>query len=109
MKIQSSGGTASKFGIKADFIRRSAASMTAKDVVEAAKKAGIKVTVNHVYNVRANAKKRRGVAGAKPGPKPRAADHAPGLEAQLRGLIAQIGLQRARQVFTEVQSRFTGS
>lgn len=46
-----------KFGAKADFVRKQPASMSAKEVVEAAKKAGLTMTENHVYNVRSAAKK----------------------------------------------------
>jgi hypothetical protein len=116
---------ASKPRTKADFIRSQPASTTAKDVVDAAKKAGIKVTVNHVYNVRAAAKKQRGNGSAragraangatfarlKPGPKPGARSAAAGadLEGQLRRAIAQIGLQRAREIFDRVESIFADS
>ncbi len=114
-----------KFGAKADFIRSQPASMSAKDVVEAARKAGLKVTVNHVYNIRA-AEKKEGPHGAPRSvaapstnaPSPSRRGHKPAssamtastaLEAQLRRAIAEVGLQRAREIFDSVESVFVGS
>jgi hypothetical protein len=115
-----------KFGAKADFIRSQPASMSAKDVVEAARKAGLKVTVNHVYNIRAAEKKEgshggpRSVAAAstsapaasRRGRKPASASAlsaSTAVEAQLRRAIAEVGLQRAREIFDSVESVFVGS
>jgi hypothetical protein len=121
---KSSSKNSGKFGAKADFIRSQPASMSAKDVVDAAKKVGLKVTVNHVYNIRAAGKKegafapprsvpapsanlstasRRGRKPALPVPTVTAA-----LEAQLRRAIAEVGLQRAREIFNSVESVFVG-
>jgi hypothetical protein len=119
---KTSNKNSGKFGAKADFIRSQPASMSAKDVVEAARKAGLKVTVNHVYNIRAAEKKDgshpapRSVAapststpsrrGRKPGSSAMTASTA--LEAQLRRAIAEVGLQRAREIFDSVESVFVG-
>lgn len=51
------GAGKAKFGAKADFVRAQPASMSAKEVVEAAKKAGLTMSENHVYSVRSSAKK----------------------------------------------------
>lgn len=114
-----------KFGAKAEYIRSQPESMSAKEVVEAAKKVGLKVTVNHVYNIRAAAKKEGAFApprsvpassmnqpaasrrGRKPASSTLTANTA--LEAQLRRAIAEVGLQRAREIFESVESVFVGS
>ncbi len=114
-----------KFGAKAEFIRSQPASMSAKEVVEAAKKVGLKVTVNHVYNIRAAGKKEGGFAPPRSAAAP-SASHSTGsrrgrgpgsasggaasaaLEAQLRRAIAEVGLQRAREIFDSVESVFVG-
>lgn len=111
-----------RFGAKADFIRNQPVSLSAKEVVEAAKKAGLKVTVNHVYNIRAAGKRQedsvspRSVAAPsshalsasrrsrRTGPVSTGASAA--LEVQLRRAIAEVGLQRAREIFDSVESVF---
>lgn len=103
-----------KFGAKADFVRAQPASMSAKEVVEAAKKAGLVMTENHVYNVRSAAKKAgpskrsnvtpRKAATGKAGATPKSG----GLEAQLRSAIAELGLARARAIFADVEKAFAG-
>jgi hypothetical protein len=117
-----SNKNSSKFGAKAEYIRSQPASMSAKEVVEAAKKVGLKVTVNHVYNIRAAAKKEgafgppRSVpapstnqpAGSRRGRGPASAPASAALEAQLRRAIAEVGLQRAREIFDSVESVFVG-
>lgn len=122
---KSSNKNSGKFGAKADFIRNQPASMSAKDVVEAARKVGLKVTVNHVYNIRAANKKEGGFAPPRSVPAPSTnqatasrrgrgpASTAGGpasaaLEAQLRRAIAEVGLQRAREIFDSVESVFVG-
>jgi len=104
------------FGAKADFIRNQPSSMSAKDIVDAAAKQGIRISVNHVYNLRAAAKKQPGSgksgAGSTKSARGRAATGlatvAPGLEAQLRSAIAQVGLRRAREIFDSVEKAFRG-
>jgi hypothetical protein len=121
---KTSNKNSGKFGAKADFIRSQPASMSAKDVVEAAKKVGLKVTVNHVYNIRAAEKKDSGYAMPRsvaapstnsPSPSRRgrkpmahAMSASTALEAQLRRAIAEVGLQRAREIFDSVESVFVG-
>jgi hypothetical protein len=104
-----------KFGAKADFVRAQPASMSAKEVVEAAKKAGLVMTENHVYNVRSAAKKAGSKKAANGTPKtaattkPASTPKSGGLEAQLRSAIASIGLVRAREILTSVELAFQGS
>jgi hypothetical protein len=106
-----------KFGAKAEFIRDQPESMSAKEIVEAAAKQGIKISVNHVYNLRtAAAKKGEGGKGsgfaapAKRGVgRPRAnAAGGTDVERQLRAAIAEVGLQRAREIFEAVAVAFRG-
>ena len=102
-----------KFGAKADFIRNQPQSMSANEVVESAKKVGLKVTVNHVYNIRAVGKKEGdfapplstaapGTSSATPSRRGRKSASAVSnvsfaLEAQLRRAVAEVGLHRARE------------
>jgi hypothetical protein len=104
-----------KFGAKAEFVRAQPASMSAKEVVEAARAKGILMTENHVYSVRSAGKK----AGAKKtanGTSKKAATakgaatpKSGGLEAQLRSAIAELGLARARAIFSDVEKAFAGA
>lgn len=106
-----------KFGAKADFIRSQPESMSAKEIVEAAAKQGIKISVNHVYNLRTAAAKKgdtgKGAAMLAPkrgvGRPPRAAaGGGTDVERQLRAAIAEVGLQRAREIFEAVAVAFRG-
>ena len=120
---KTSNKNSGKFGAKADFIRSQPASMSAKDVVDAARKAGLKVTVNHVYNIRAAEKKDSPHAAPRSAAAPSTNSPSPSrrgrkaaqpisastaLEAQLRRAIAEVGLQRAREIFDSVESVFVG-
>ncbi len=103
-----------KFGAKADFIRSQPESMSAKDIVDAAAKQGIKISVNHVYNLRTAAAKKAdspkgvGLLTPKRGVgRPRTTGGAD-VERQLRAAIAEIGLQRAREIFDAVAVAFRG-
>lgn len=105
---------AGKFGAKADFIRSQPESMSAKDVVDAAAKQGIKISVNHVYNLRTAAAKKTGdVKGSgllvpKRGVGRPRASAGGDVERQLRAAIAEVGLQRAREIFDAVAIAFRG-
>jgi len=88
-----------RFGEKADFIRSQPDSMSAKHIVEAAAKQGLKISVNHVYNLRMGAAARR-TEGA------RLFAHGRLLERQIRDSIAELGLQRAREIFEEIAECF---
>jgi hypothetical protein len=103
-----------KFGAKADFIRSQPESMSAKEIVDAAAKQGIKISVNHVYNLRTAAAKKEeapratGLLTPKRGVgRPRASGGSD-VERQLRAAIAEVGLQRAREIFDAVAVAFRG-
>ncbi len=88
------------------------ADASAKDVVAAAAKKGIKITPAYVYVIRS---KTDAPKAAKPGRKAkggrRAAARGAGTgsaEAQLRQAIAEIGLAKAREIFAEVEAAFAG-
>lgn len=106
--------TSGKFGAKADFIRSQPESMSAKEIVDAAAKQGIKISVNHVYNLRTSAAKKsdgptNSIAAPKRGPgRPRATSGGGNVEHQLRAAIAEVGLQRAREIFDAVTQAFRG-
>ncbi|HEY3234726.1 MAG TPA: hypothetical protein VGJ84_08410 [Polyangiaceae bacterium] len=92
---------------KSQFVRDLPPKLSAKEVVQAAAKRGMKLNEKYVYNVRSAAKmkgKRRGRSVAR---SPRAAG-GDRLELQLRQTIAQVGLQRARAIFQAVESAFLG-
>lgn len=109
-----------KFGAKADFIRSKPATMPARQVVDEAAKEGMKLTINHVYAVRSQAKSavtRRGPGRPRKGsalaPAPARGGARGGrpqgdLEEQLRRAIAELGLSRARHVFDQVEAAFSG-
>jgi hypothetical protein len=100
-----------EFGAKTAFIKAQPVSMTAKEVVAAAKAQGITLSENLVYAARASTKKKstgakkakgassKGTSKAKPGPKPKAKASKGGgskvsgsLESTLRNAIAELGL-----------------
>lgn len=93
------------FGSKSGFVRGLPKDMPAKEVVSKAKAEGMTLSVAQVYNIRSTAKlkKRAGVTKRAPVAAPRAAG---GAEAQLRKLIAEVGLSRAREVMAEVSAAF---
>ena len=105
---------ASKFGAKAEFVRSTPRTMSAKDVVEAAKKKGIALTENYVYTVRSGSgasKTSKGKAGPKPGRKGKAASASLEMspaEAQLRSAIADLGLVRASEILEGVKATIKG-
>ena len=88
--------------------------MPAKDVVEAAAKQGLKISVNHVYNLRTAAAKKEGDTKGSGLLTPKRGVGRPRLtggsdvERQLRSAIAEIGLQRAREIFDAVAIAFRG-
>lgn len=84
---------------------RSMPGAPAKDIVAAAAQKGVELTERYVYAIRSNDKTRRSKGGpAQPGR--RSARRSGDLEAQLRQIIAEIGLTQARQVLSEVESAF---
>ena len=122
-----SSTTNTQFGAKAAFIRSMPSSMPAKEVVAEAAKQGLKITEGHVYNLRSSGSKKPkngsttitvtngGITSSKRGPgRPRksgtefSTGGTTSQETQLRRAIAELGLTRARAVFAEVESAFSG-
>jgi hypothetical protein len=103
-----------RFGAKADFIRSQPESMSAKEIVEAAAKQEIKISVNHVYNLRAaaaNKVDRRPSETADPARKRRVGGLPSKLteedvEQRLRMAIAELGLRRAREILDTIETVF---
>lgn len=97
------------FGAKAAFVRANP-SLSAQDIVLAAKKQGLPLTVGHVYNIRAEERRRRD-AGALPPPNPAtsagAGANGVGIENQLRALVLRMGLDRAEHVFAGLKASLT--
>lgn len=85
---------------KTEFVLSIPASTRAAEVVELAKKRGIKLTARHVYVIRSIAKKKAG-AGGRRGARGRGT-----AEAELRSAIAELGLARAREVLAQVERAF---
>lgn len=92
-------------GSKAAFVRANPTA-SAREIVELGAKQGISLTVGHVYNIRAEDKRKRGQAasGQSPAAASQSAREASQLEAQLRTLVIRIGLDRAERVFSELKS-----
>lgn len=91
--------------------------MPAAEVVEAAKKKGIKISTNLVYNIRSTSKSSGTPKGkGKPGPKPgsrrarggRRTLGGGGAEVQLRNAIAALGLVKSREILAAVEAAFAG-
>ena len=103
-----------RFEQRADFIRAQPESMSAREIAEAAAKAGLKISVNHVYNLRAAAAKKAdpglsgvvGLSTRRRVGRPSSAAIVEDVEQRLRLAIAEIGLQRARQIFETIEAAF---
>ncbi len=96
-----------KFGAKAAFVRAHP-DASAKDVVALAAKAGLRLTVNHVYNIRSTSgiSRRKGKASAPVAPnKGRSAKISPSAEAQFRRLVLEIGVTRARKLLHDIEGK----
>lgn len=107
---------------KAAFVRSMPLTMPVKDVVAAAKKQGMKLSDNYVYNVRTEIKKKSGPAKAKqvkqtpkPATKPNVAIKKPAVatgtmtpEMMLVRLALDIGLQRAKDLLVAVDGKIAG-
>ncbi len=112
----------SPFGAKAEFVRSMPPGMPAAQIVEEAKKQGLTLTPGHIYNIRAAEKRKAAkvadgsestvVAAPRRGrPAASAASGNNGsakLEAELRRIIAELGLARARAVMSSVEDAFSG-
>jgi hypothetical protein len=84
---------------KSAFVREQPADLPAKEVVKAAKVAGMKLTEGFAYNIRSAAKKKAGVAPARVG---RRKAGPTGDEAAFRAL--GLGTGRARALIDEVEA-----
>lgn len=99
------------FGSKTKFILSFPGDTPAKEIVEKAQENGVEFSEKYVYVVRSNAKvaaQKRAARGAGPVLVRGGTTSAAGLEAQLRRIIAELGLARARQVFSDVEAAFDG-
>jgi len=94
---------AKKDASKAEFVRGLPANLPAKDVVEKAKEAGLKLTTAYVYVIRSQARTggSKKAAGAK-GHAPRASK---GAEAQLLAAASEIGLSRSIAILQHEKER----
>jgi hypothetical protein len=89
---------------KTAFIRGFASDLPASKVVEEAKRAGVKISKEYVYRVRALAKPNSsGHAGIGRGRRSR--ESAPGSEQRLTSLALEIGLLRASALLEHVRAR----
>ncbi len=83
---------------KVEFVRGLPASMTANEVSQKAKEAGLRITPGYVYEIRSSAK-RRAAAARKP------AVAAPAsLDARFRQIVLDLGIARARALLVEVET-----
>lgn len=111
----------SPFGAKAEFVRSMPPGMPAAQIVEEAKKQGLTLTPGHIYNIRAAEKRKAaksseggGEAVAQAPRRGRPASSGSGvggstkLEAELRRIIAELGLARSRAVMSSVEDAFSG-
>jgi hypothetical protein len=94
-----------RVGSKAAFVRANPTA-SAREIVELGEKQGMSLTVGHVYNIRAEDKKRGQQSPDAASTASPAAVGKPStqLEAQLRTLVIRLGLDRAEQVFAELKS-----
>jgi hypothetical protein len=99
-------------GSKAAFVRANPGA-TAREIVELGEQQGMSLTVGHVYNIRAEDKKKRDQGSSEASTldgstsntsSSLSAKAPPQLEAQLRTLVIRIGLDRAEQVFEQLKS-----
>ena len=93
---------------KSQFVREQPTTMTARQVVEKGKAAGIELSEKYVYNIRAkaNARKRDGRPG-RPGRPPaaaRAAASSGSAEARFVDLALELGLSKAEGLLARLRS-----
>ena len=89
-------------GTKASFVRNLPADMSAKDVVDKAKEAGLKLTPAYVYVIRSQA--RGGGKKRKNGASPRASKDA---QARLIAAASELGISRSIEVLAAEKARLT--
>ena len=89
-----------KDATKADFVRALPATMPAKEVVDKAKEAGLKLTTAYVYVIRSQA--RTGGAKRDPEAAPRVSKDA---ESRLVAIASELGLTRSIAILTREKER----
>jgi hypothetical protein len=86
------------------WIREQPADLTAREVVEKAAKAGIKLTDTQVYTARSTAKKAKGKPGPKPGAKAASkASNGASDELLFKRLVLSIGLPKAEGYLSDLK------
>lgn len=83
---------------KASFVRSLPRTLTAKEVVQRAKAAGMSLSTAYVYVLRSKAAGGSKPKGLKPGPKPKG-----GLEHQFVNLVLDVGIARASELLGRVR------
>lgn len=100
-----------KRGTVSDFIRRQGDAPPA-EIVKRGAASGLKFSVATVYSVRSHDARRAKKLTHAAKPRTQTAGvsivHSPNLEGQLRRAIAELGLQRSREVFQRVEASFAG-
>jgi hypothetical protein len=101
-------------GEKTRFVLSQPPGTRARDVVEAAKGAGIDISEKYVYIVRSNAKRKaRKRRGRPPGRPPRAAseagDKGDSQEIKFRRMLVELGLVKAEQLLAETKSKLVAA
>ena len=84
---------------KASFVRSLPRTLTAKEVVQRAKAAGMRLSTAYVYVLRSKAAGGSRPNGLKRGPKPKG-----GLEHQFVNLVLEVGIARASELLARVRS-----
>ena len=112
-KLKSAPKKKGGHGSASDFVRSRPASMSAKEVVAAGAKKGLKFSEGLVYQTRAYDKKRRGSSKGKPGPKPKdfkfqvfPGGGGDGSVAALKQAALAVGFPRALTVVAELAKKF---
>jgi hypothetical protein len=96
-------------GAKAAFVRANP-KMAPAELVKQGKKQGLSLTVGHIYNIRATDKaKKKTTPPSQPSVESStqpstSAEELSRMDAQLRSLILSMGLYRAKQVFSQLES-----
>jgi hypothetical protein len=115
--------TKSAFGSKSAFVRN-LPNLSAKEIVSQAAARGMTLSIGQVYNIRSVAKKRDEKGGSKtasapisavakapkaaPAARAQASSSSVGAEGQLRKLVAELGLSKARDILSQVEAAFRG-
>lgn len=99
---KSNRSTAARKINKSAWIREQPRRLSAREVVEKASKAGIKLTDAQVYTARSSAKKAKGKPGPKPGSKA-AASRGASDELMFKRLVLSIGLPKAEGYLNDLK------